>query len=113
VKESNPIKPIALLFQAVAVCLILFGSYPNHSPLKDHTSQPTFLCLAPGATLVTRETPEHSFLSFSTVKGNLFQSELWKLISWAYSAESSTNLALDTSQSLYNTYYTLLRIHAP
>jgi len=113
VKESNPIKSIALLLQAIAVILILLGSYPKHSSLKGQASHPTFLCLAAGATLVSRETPNHSFLQFSILKGNLFQSELWKLISWAYTAESIANFALDTPPSLYNTYYTLLRIHAP
>ena len=104
---------MAILLQAIAVALILFGSYPKYSPLKSQALQPTFLCLAAGNGLVLRETADHSFLSFSTLAGSFLQSELWKLISYAYSAESTSNQALDTPQSLHNTYYSLIRIHAP
>jgi hypothetical protein len=114
VKESKTVrKSIAVLFQAVAVCLILFESYPKYSPLKTHTSQPKFLCLAAGTTLVSREPSENNSSPFLALKGNLFHSELWMLISRAGSTELITNLALNTPLSLYNTYYNLLRIHAP
>lgn len=108
------IKVAGLLFQALAILLILFNTPPDYSYSKNYsTSDTVLLCLAPSPVVANREANTSISFSFSPVQVNFLLEKNWRLTALLHTSELLTRSALEVPSALYNVYYQILRIHAP
>jgi hypothetical protein len=101
------------LFQALAILLILFNSPPAHSYSKNNSTSTALLCIAPSPVVVSREADTSLPFSLSPLQVNLLLEKNWRLTTLLHTSELQTCSALKIPSALYNTYYRVLRIHAP
>lgn len=103
-----------VLFQALAIFLILFNTPPTYSYAKNNSpNDVALLCLAPAPVVASREANMNFSFSFSSVQVNFLLEKTWRLATRIHTAELKRCSALKISHTLYNIYYHVPRIHAP
>jgi len=105
---------IAVLFQVVFVCFILFGALPAASPqIQIKIDSKSLLCISSGSAVVVREASEPLLVALSFIQNKSLREKSWLCAEGIQSSKVLTNTALEISNRVYNTFYEVTTIHAP
>lgn len=102
----------AHLFQVVILFFILFHAYSNN-PIRVHSDSKPMFCISSGTSVVVREASEPLSATVSFVNLHHVLEKDWLCAEWVRSSAWFTNTALSISNRVYNTFYTIITIHAP